>query len=334
MSEPIRLRIPMPFAIDHVNAYLIPGEPLTLVDPGPLTDVTLAGLELALAGRGARIEDVELLILTHEHEDHIGLAATVAERSGCAVAAPSALADMLRDLDAIGVAEDAYRESVMLLHGGPPEEVARLQEVSAFASAFTESVEVTMPLGDCQTVTAGGRELTAHLRPGHTPTDMILVDGDGWALVADHLPARGRTLVVARRPPHAAGPRDRPQGLLRYRESLAKTEALGLHRAFPGHGSRVGDPTAAIARQLELQAERARQILSQLGAGPRTAWELVESVRTGPSDGDHLVSEGYILLSDVLAHLDLLVAEGHARVLDGEVIRYERCHEHSVDPDS
>lgn len=334
MPEPIRLRIPMPFAVDHVNAYLLPGEPLTLVDPGPLADVSLSGLEQALAGKGTRIEDLELLILTHEHEDHIGLAATVAERSGCAVAAPSSLAEMLRDLDAIGVAEDAYREAVLLLHGGPPEEVARLEEVSVFARSFTESVEVTMPLAECQTVTAGGRELIAHLRPGHTPTDMILVDGDRWALVADHLPARGRTLVVARRPPHAAGPRDRPPGLLRYRESLAKTEALGLHRAFPGHGSTVEDPAAAIARQLELQDGRARLILSQLGAGPRTAWELVESVRSGGFAGDHLVSEGYILLSDVLAHLDLLVAEGHARVVDGEVIRYERCHEPSVAPDS
>lgn len=317
----------MPLAVDHVNAYLLPGEPLTLVDAGPQAAMTLAELERALADEGVRIEDIRLLILTHEHEDHVGLAATVARRSGCAVAAQPSLAELLSDPDATRAAQDAYRKALISLHGGPPEELVRVTEASAFASSFSAAVEVTVQLREGETITAGGHELTVHRRPGHSPTDTILVDADGWALVADHLPARGRTLAVAHRPAKGADPRDRPPGLLLYRESLAKTAALDLRRAFPGHGLIVEDPAAAIARQIERQNEHARQLLAQLGSEPRTAWQLVELTRRGSPTEGHLVSEGFILLSDVLAHLDLLVADGLVQVQRGDVIRYVRSSE-------
>lgn len=314
----------MPLAVDHVNAYLLPGDPLTLIDAGPRAAMTLSGLERALADEGVRIEDIRLLILTHEHEDHVGLAGTVARRSGCGVAAQPSLADMLKDPDATRAVQDAYRKALISLHGGPPEELVRVAEASAFASSFSAPVEVTVPLRDGKTITAGGYQLTVHRRPGHSPTDTILVDTDGWALVADHLSARGRTLAVAHRPPEGTDPSGRPPGLLLYRESLAKTAALGLRRAFPGHGSIVEDPANAIARQLELQDERARQIFELLGSRPRPAWQLVELTHRRRPTGGHLVSEGFIQLSDVLAHLDLLVANGLVQMLEGDVIRYVR----------
>ena len=69
-----RLAIPTPFQVGRVNAYLIEDSPLTLVDSGPNSAKALDELEQALAARGHAVEDIELLIVTHQHIDHFGLA--------------------------------------------------------------------------------------------------------------------------------------------------------------------------------------------------------------------------------------------------------------------
>ena len=90
------LVLPTPFPVGPVNCWLLRGDPLTLVDAGPNTPEALAALEAGLAGHGLRIEDVELLILTHQHSDHVGLAATIRARSGCRVAGHELLRGLRR----------------------------------------------------------------------------------------------------------------------------------------------------------------------------------------------------------------------------------------------
>ena len=81
------IALPVPFAVRAVNCYLLEGDPLTLIDPGADWPETLVELEASLSARGLRLEDVEQIILTHQHYDHVGLAHTVRERSGATVVA-------------------------------------------------------------------------------------------------------------------------------------------------------------------------------------------------------------------------------------------------------
>ena len=76
-----RLAIPTPFAVGRVNVYLIEDEPLTLVDAGPNSGRSLDELHRALAARGRALEEIGLVIVTHQHMDHIGLVDIVASRS-------------------------------------------------------------------------------------------------------------------------------------------------------------------------------------------------------------------------------------------------------------
>jgi glyoxylase-like metal-dependent hydrolase (beta-lactamase superfamily II) len=321
------LRLPIPFPIGHVNAYLLRGEPMTLVDPGPRWSPALEALEEGLAHERLRLDDVELLVLSHQHEDHVGLAATVRARSGCEVAAHELLVDVVCDVEAERDAEDAYEEATLALHGAPPEVIATVAEISPAARRFIESVEVTRPLRDGETLVAGGRELVVELRPGHSPTDTVFVSEEGWAIVADHLLADRPSVTMAHRPPAGSpDPRERPPALVRYRESLARTTEDELSVAYPGHWERVDDPNAAIKDRLALQDKRAARILRELRSQPATAWEVVESIwgrESAVGGEDHPLPKAFIVLCDVLAHIDLLVADGRARAVDGgDVIRY------------
>src|SRR5437773_2055541 len=82
-----RLSIPTPFAVGRVNVYLIEDDPLTLVDTGPNSGTSFDELTRGVASLGHSLEEIELVILTHQHIDHLGLVGIVSSHSGAEVAA-------------------------------------------------------------------------------------------------------------------------------------------------------------------------------------------------------------------------------------------------------
>ncbi len=140
-----RLAIPTPFQVGRVNAYLIEDDPLTLVDSGPNSAKALDELEQALAARGHAVEDIELLIVTHQHIDHFGLASILARRSGAEVAALDRLAPFLLRFGEEADLDDRFAEHTMLRHGIPAEVVTALRAVSAGFRGWGSAVEVTRP---------------------------------------------------------------------------------------------------------------------------------------------------------------------------------------------
>ena len=80
-----RLRLPLPWpGVPHVNAFAIAaGSGVVLVDTGLYEPGAMRQLELAFDQAGLRLEHVRLLVCTHAHSDHYGLAAPIMEASGC-----------------------------------------------------------------------------------------------------------------------------------------------------------------------------------------------------------------------------------------------------------
>jgi glyoxylase-like metal-dependent hydrolase (beta-lactamase superfamily II) len=320
------MRLPLPFPIGGVNAYLLDGDPLTLIDTGTRWPPSVAALEHALAGRGRRVEDVELLFLTHHHDDHAGLAQVIRERSGCVVAAHELVADLLADEPASRAAEERYAAGLLRSNGAPPEIVATVAETSRAARAMVASVTVDRRLCDGDAILAGGREHRVHLRPGHSPTDTLLVDDSGVALVGDHLLSRTTPALLAHHRSAAVEEIGRPRLLPQYRASLAATRALDLQLALPGHGAAIEAPSAEIDRRLAEQETRASDLLRRLPGKPVSAWETVVASWPGrrlDSNG-HPVSMSFVLACDMLALLDLLLEQGQVVEHHGEdgVIRY------------
>ena len=81
---------------------------MTLVDTGPLMEETEARLEAGLAELGVAVEDLELIVLTHQHDDHVGLAGELQRRSGAELAGTAGLAEFLEDAGASMDVDDAY----------------------------------------------------------------------------------------------------------------------------------------------------------------------------------------------------------------------------------
>ena len=312
--------LPTPFPVGPVNCWLLRGEPLTLVDTGPHTAEALAALEAGLQGLGVRVEDVQLLLLTHQHSDHLGLAATIRERSGCVVAAHRLLAPYAADVEAGMVAEEAWEGRLLDLHGTPPARRDDFLEVFRDRSRFGGSgVAVDLVLDDGDIVEAGGRRLRVSRRPGHSPTDTVLSDDDaGIALVADHLIAHISSNPLVHLPPEGPDdPLSRPSSLLSYLESLAVTAGEEIALLRTGHGVEITDHRPLIAERIRLHYARAEKVREALAAGPRSASELGASLWPGLP-----VNQTFLILCEVLGALDLLEAGGavSSTLCDGRLV--------------
>ncbi len=323
-----RLAIPTPFQVGRVNAYLIDDEPLTLIDSGPNSTKALCELEQALALHGHAVEDLELLVVSHQHIDHFGLASVIARRSGAEVAALDRLAPYLRRFDEEAELDDDFAKRTMLRHGIPPEVVTALRAVSASFRAWGSAVEVTRPLADGGELRLRNRTLRVLHRPGHSPSDTVFHDEDRRLLfAADHLikhissnPLLTRPLAAPTDPgTRATASDERPHALVDYISSLERTRSMDLGLVLPGHGFPVTDHRALIDKRLRLHARRAEKIHRLILAQPRTAHEVAHELW-----GDVAVTQAYLTLSEVLGHVDLLLADGRLReTIDDGVVRFE-----------
>ena len=318
-----RLSIPTPFAVGRVNCYLIEDEPLTLVDTGPNSGRALDELDIALREHGHRIEDLERIVITHQHLDHMGLAGILARRSNAEVVTLDLLAPVLEEFGAHAERDDELAEALMLRHGIPRDVVIALRSMSRAFRAWGGSAKVDRQLADGETLEFAGRTLQALHRPGHSPSDTVFWDAERSVLIGgDHLighissnPLISRPLGGKSGEPGAG----RPRALMTYMRSLRETRAMPIGTVLPGHGEPVTDHVKLIDERFALHERRAAKIGGLIAERPMTTYEIAQSLW-----GNVAVTQAYLTLSEVLGHVDLLLDRGEIRETEvGSVIRYE-----------
>jgi glyoxylase-like metal-dependent hydrolase (beta-lactamase superfamily II) len=314
------LSLPTPFAVGRVNLYLIQDEPLTLIDTGPNSGTALDDLEQALAAHGVAIEDLGLIVLTHQHMDHVGLLEILSRRSGAAVAAFAPLQHWLVNYEASAATDDEYAQAVMRRHGVPEDLVAVLGVVAAAFRPFGSSGAVTRPLVDGDRLELREHSFDVFHRPGHSPSDMVFWERDSRILIGgDHLLAHISSNPVVHRPLSGESGGPRPTPLIDYIASLRATAELPAEIVLGGHGEPVLDHGRLIDERLRLHDRRARKILRMLEREPLTAHQIAVEMW-----GNIAVTQAFLTLSEVLGHLDLLLSEGRiAELGDAAVSRFE-----------
>ena len=281
-------------------------------------------MERQLDALGHAIEDLELIVISHQHIDHTGLVEILAERSGAEIAAIDAVVDFLRNYGEDAERDDAFAGGLMLRHGIPEETVIALRSVSRSFRAWGASAEVTRPLRDGESLALRDRSLEVLHRPGHSPSDTVFWDAERRILLAaDHLLPHISSNPLISRP--LDGSDQRPQALVTYIASLRRTRELPAQIVLPGHGDPITDHQSLIDERLVLHERRAEKIFALIAERPRTAFELAQELW-----GNVAVTQAFLTLSEVVGHVDLLVNAGRVREADdGGVIRFEATSNHT-----
>ena len=315
MQAPVRIPLPLPH-IGHVNAWLLRGEPLTLIDTGPCDDEALAALETGLRGAGVSLEDLELVLVTHHHLDHSGLAKTIAERSGARIAAYERAAAYGAHYEERGEADRRFSLALMRHHGVPEPVIADTEEFWEMLRRQSDAYVADTVLADGELVRAGGRDLRVIARPGHSTTDALLVDErERLAVVGDHLLAKisSNTEIYPALEPTGSRPRARVE----YLENLRRTAAMPLERLLTGHGEDITDHADLVVRRLAEHDRRCKRIVAVLQDGPATAYTIATDLWSDQTVTD----QPLLVVWEVLGHLDLLLDAG-------------RVHEHVTEDGS
>ncbi len=306
-----RLAIPTPFAVGRVNCYLIEDDPLTLIDAGPNSGTSFDELQRGLQALGHGLEDIDLVILSHQHIDHLGLVSLVASRAGAEVAAIDAAVPYVEGFAENAEADDEFALQIMLANGIPDDVASALQSVSRAFRAWGARADVSRVLHEGDVIEFRDRRLEVLHRPGHSPTDTIFHDASRRMLIAaDHLLPHISSNPLISRP--LDGSTERPHSLEIYMDSLRLTREMDLDIVLPGHGDPFTGHAELIDKGFELHRRRAEKLHGLIEERSRTAYELAQALW-----GDIAVTQAFLTLSEVLGHTDLLRAEGRVGVVEG-----------------
>lgn len=305
MSPPpsiTRIAVPTPFPVGDVNVFLYRGrEALTLFDAAVRTEEAYAALVAGLAEHGVAVWDLERIILTHHHFDHIGLLRRLMEESGAETCGHP---DILAQLQLSYGYDDrhrAYHESLLAELGVPADHtdpfILSRDSLRKFIDVYT--LDRLLPDG----VVVDG--FTVHHVPGHSPTDTLFVHSSGAAVTGDHILENVNPNPILRRP--LPGHR-RAKSLVEFQQSLRHTRSLGLTLCYPGHGAPFTDHHRVIDGILAQHERRNRRILSTITPQGFSAYELARALYPAMTHQDL-----FFCLSVAVGQLELLESRGLLR---------------------
>jgi glyoxylase-like metal-dependent hydrolase (beta-lactamase superfamily II) len=304
-----RLRLPLPWpGVPHGNAWAVESDGgIVMFDTGMGGKGRLRQLDLALAQAGFGVEDVRLVVCTHSHTDHYGLAGAIVERAGCELWMHPRWEHVRLLADDPKAALEA-RIEVARQSGVPPKALERYREAREDDEEtgidvlkepdrdLLPGVEIETDLGTWQ----------VHETPGHAPSHVVLHQPERRLLISgDHLLGRVVLFFDYGHSPDPVG---------EFLRSLEEVEGLDVDLVLPGHGRTFRDPEVKIAESRQRVDALLGKARTSLEGGERTAFEIVaeligaENVNTPASAW---------ALQIVLACLDHLAIAGEVEPIEG-----------------
>ena len=273
------------------------------------TPKTQAALTRALACVGHGPDGVRVVLATHAHADHSGLAGWL-QRCGAVVGMHPDDAVQLSERYGDGEEQLATTRQ-WLAWAGVPEALRRdaARHIGDQSAKFTP-LEPVLRLGDGERVLHGRFDLAIIHTPGHTPGSVCLHDQTtGTLFTGDTLFARSMYSPTLR-PYSSADP------MTEYLTSIDSLSRLEVSVGLPGHGEPIDNVSARCASAAAHHLNRAAEVMRLVDTG-RSAWEIAARLPRRRTWNTLGLGPRLSAIGEVSAHLVRLQGQGHvAEVVD------------------
>lgn len=300
----------------HVAAYVVDGQEPILVDAGMVSDDGSMELLDGLDKYGFGPADIDHVVLTHSHTDHVGQLRAVLDAGDATVYAPRRVRERFdrsiedveaatrRNLTEAGVSE-AYR-GVVVDHLIDAHERNR-------EALSTEMVDHW--IDDGETVTIGGLAFDAIYAPGHHCTHLCYgttLGGDRVLFSGDMAVEPFRSAAI-----HVNFDDGVSEGVAAFFEALERLGDHSFDRVYPGHGpihERFDEVIEESTADLQDRVDRC--------AAAVEAAEEITAAEVAEQQAEDIEERGRIL-PEVVGALAVLEEEGRVESqMDGDVRRY------------
>ncbi|MGB2872029.1 MBL fold metallo-hydrolase, partial [Psychrobacillus psychrotolerans] len=267
-----KIIIPTPFAVGDVNAYLVKGDVLTLIDAGPKTEEALIALTHGIKEAGYELADIEQVVLTHHHPDHAGW--TDAFEKATILGHEYNQVWMTRDEEFLQYHDHFYLQC--LKEEGVPEEYFKWVEKMRRPLNLlgSRSIDTYLYEGD---ILPGHPDIEVLETLGHAQSHLSFWSERTKVLIGGDLILEKISSNPLIEPPLNAND-ERPKSMLQYNASLKKIQQLPIDKVYSGHGNEVYNIQELVAYRLEKQKERALKVLDMMSAGEKTIFELTKQL--------------------------------------------------------
>lgn len=295
------------------NVFAVGKGPITLIDAGLKTPGSIEYVKKGVKAAGRHLNDIERIIITHGHPDHFGLAAGIR--------------DMIEHpIEVFIHPEDAWRvsprsleeelwgagfEHLRAMVDMPRDELEKVKQgIARFYSLCDPLTDVSL-MEDGDEFVGDGYHLQVFHTPGHSPGMCCIYESTQKVLFSsDHI------LNNITPNPIIETNRDRLRdpnyrSLMAYRDSLDKIAGLNVKYVFPGHDEYSEDLSGIISRYRKHHQQRADFVLNVVGKKTLPIYHLLRDMFPHVSG-----EEVFLALSEVIAHLEALISEGRAELVE------------------
>jgi len=271
------IEIPTPFPVGNVNCYLLEGSPLTLIDTGPYIETGVSLIDDSLRPYGYSHADIERILLTHGHVDHVGN--TRAIQDAVRISGQEEPEVWIHEMDAHRIIDyEAYTASRMqayldvMVSGGVPRDMVSQyskEGLVKYFGQFGDSVDSVNILSEQNHFESGIGPIDILWTPGHSLGSVcFLAHEREVAFCGDHV------LGTISSNPSLDFEGKLGISMERYLTSLEAIESFGHYVPLPGHRDPIFDLGARIIELKKDYRNKLRRTKRMLKDGPQTLFEL------------------------------------------------------------
>lgn len=293
--------VPTSSELRSYNFYIVKrGTSIVLVDTGTSTESSWCRLMEVLNQNQLRIYDINKIILTHSHADHIGLVNRIQSMVKIPVYAHEKAIPRLRRDTAFLQKRIAFFETLYAEMG---DEQSGLKQVEKLKKAMKENTGQKIDVA-IRTIKEGDDIAGFQVieLPGHADDHIALYDRQiGLLFAGDHLLFHLSSNALIE--PDQNG--QVIASLQQYEASLKKLRNFSLSVVYPGHGPFIDSPHTVIESRLKRIEQKGVKIKQLIDHCPCTAAQICRKLYTRKYD--RLFP---LVMSEVIGHLNRLEGLG------------------------
>jgi glyoxylase-like metal-dependent hydrolase (beta-lactamase superfamily II) len=266
-----QLEIPMEHnPLGKTFSYLFEEEK-TLIDTGVPTDSAYRGFQKQLKEHNIQPSEIKKVILTHLHNDHIGLAKNLQSHGTKLLASRIASENQVKIQNEYKNLYELTVEETKLFGGSQ-----YLNFLARFVYAFRDvpnPIRIDRTLNDGETIKLDGIELKVIWTPGHAKEHIVLYDkNDRLLFSGDHVLPKITSHIAL----HSYEKHD---PLAEYLNSLEKVKNLEVNLVLPGHEWSFTNLSERVDQLKKHHQNRLQEIKGTLVDGPKTVYQVGSMVK-------------------------------------------------------